>query len=209
MPRYYVDKELFRVVPLTDILPYIEATSSIRLARLRVLLALAFMTGARVAELLRLRKGDFRTNPKRELRIRLFTLKTYSSKRYRQAHERKVRLIPPTRELIFDADKDPFMKDVIIPFLRTLDNREDKLFNRTKRWYQQKLFELNSQIHGEKLEKYITFHYLRHSAITHIARDLGGTGADIQGWTGHRGSSFEIYIIPAPVEKFKGKMGER
>ena len=211
MPQYYIKKEEFKIVTLKEILPYIENAKGLGT---KVLIALAFLTGARISELLKVKKKDIIIDAEKgEFRIRLISLKTYSSKRYVAAKETGEVLIPPMRELVFDIHDDPFIEDYVIPALESL-KEESKLFSKSKRWYQYRLEELNQLFHGPVDEygenpHYITFHYLRHSCITFITRELRANISDIKGWTGHRGSSYEVYIIPSAVDRFKGKMGKR
>lgn len=206
VPIYYLPKEEFQVVSIAAIQPYIENTE---IQEMKAIISLSFVTGARISELLKVKKKDiFVDKEKNEFRIRIVSLKTYSRKKYKEAKEKGEKLIPPTRELVLDFN-DPFIGNLIVPYIESLPTEDSSLFAHSKRYYQKNLFKLNAKIHNGNKTNYITFHYLRHSVITYIARELRATGAEIKDWTGHRGSSYEVYLIPSPMDKFKGRMGKR
>jgi Phage integrase family. len=56
MPKYYRDKTAFEVVKKEEIEPYILNAQN---EEMRIVLALAWLTGARISEILELKKQDF------------------------------------------------------------------------------------------------------------------------------------------------------
>lgn len=188
MPIYYIPKKEFMVVKDSELIPYLQIASRAMAA----ILSIAFLTGARIAEIILLRKKsiviDYEND---EIRFLIPTLK---------------RSDMALRMLVFSISKDPFIIKHIIPYVEKKKNEESRLFIKTKRSYQSYLLGLNKRLYGNDIKKYITFHYLRHSAITHIARDLKASSYEIQSFTGHKSSAFEDYfIIEAPI-RFKGQM---
>lgn len=186
MPNYYTDKADFKVYTVDEIMPYIKNANG---NRMKILIALAFLTGARISEMLALRKKDFLVIND-ELRIVMKTLKRKGDYK---------------RELIFSINDDPFIKG-IMKFVDGLRKAETVLFPMTKRTYQARLLKLNRLIHGENTRKYIIFHQLRHSAITYLARDLRASAWEIASWTGHKSTAYEEYMIHGAAKRFKGKM---
>ena len=183
MPKYYIPKEHFKIVSYEEILPYVELAPDMET---KVLIALAWLTGARLGELVNLEKGNFlidRENDTVTVVIRA---------------EKGGKVGYPTFSF-----KDPFV-EMIVDWVK--DKPEGKLFSRGKRRYQQILQELNWKIHGADQSKWITFHYLRHSRITYLTRVLHAYPEEIQSWTGHKSSAFDEYIAPRRVERFKGKI---
>jgi len=171
-----------------DIAPYIEKGR----ADFRVLMALAFLTGARLGELVALKKKDFWIDESRdEMRIILKTLKRKGDF---------------NRELIFSIKADPFVQDMIAPFVRMVQSDAAPLFKKTRRSYQMELLRLNKDIHSDITTGYITFHQLRHSAITYLARELRASAWEIASWTGHKSTAYEEYMIHGATTRFKGRM---
>jgi len=191
MVKYYIPKDEFKIVGLEEIKPYIENAGQTT----KALIALAWLTGARISELLLLKRGDFSIDEeKRELRIAIPTLKRKDLRK---------------RELIFDIDKDPFIKDIIIP--RVLKFKKDKsvIFHRSRRLYDMRLRKLNELLWGNDTKKWLTFHYLRHSRITWLARKRRLNVWEIQSFTGHkRSSSLDAYVIPEATKRAKGHFAE-
>jgi integrase len=185
MPCYYRDKKTFEIVTKEQIEKYIFSTND---EEFRVLLALAWLTGARISELLDLKKQDFLLDQNRDIVMITIRAKKHGRIGY------------PTFSF-----SDPFVSDLIIPYINNI-GEEQKLFRRSKRRYQQMLLRLNKDIWGENKSKYITFHYLRHSRISFLARILGALPEELKSWTGHRSTAFEEYFAPRRTERFRGKI---
>jgi len=186
MPWYYREKEEFEWVPLEKIKPYIELAEDMDV---KVLIALAWLTGARISELLELTPMNFLIDPDRDT----FSITIKAKKKGKTGF--------PT----FSLTKDPFIQDLILPYINSFSS-ESKLFGRSKRRYQQILEQLNKTIHPNDKREWITFHYLRHSRLTYLARKLYATPEELKSWTGHKSSAFEEYFAPRKVERFKGKI---
>ncbi len=193
MPVYYKDKDEFEIVTKEKIQKYLDIAEE---EDFKVLLALAWLTGARISELLALKRRDVIIDEEtKTISFKLITLK-----------QKKISL----RELPFSFD-DPFI-GMIIEYVKKIDDEYAKLFDYSKRYYQKELEKINKELYGDDEEnksEWITFHYLRHSLITYLARELNATPYEIKSWTGHKSSAFEEYIIQKAVERFKGKMGLR
>lgn len=183
MPIYYRKKESFQEVSLQEISKYIQACED---EEMKVLLALAWLTGARLVELLSLEKGDFSFRSTLDKELVTITIKA------RKGGKKGF----PT----FDLNADPFIKEIV-----NFVNTREKIFTKGKRRFQQLLNALNKKIYPENKENWITFHYLRHSRITFLAR-MGATPEEIKSWTGHKSSAFEEYFQPRKVERFAGKI---
>ena len=185
MPQYYIPKDDFKIVYKEDIEPYIYNSDK----EMRFLIALVWLTGLRIGDTLRLGTNNVHINE--ALRDIVITIRA----------SKGGTLANPS----FSFD-DPFVDNLILPYIRLLET--GNLFTRGKRRCQQKLQQLNVKIHGNETSKYITFHYLRHSRITHLARVLRAFPEEIKAWTGHRTTQFETYIAPRKVERFRGRLGE-
>jgi len=184
MPTYYIKKEKFKPIFKEEIEIYLKKVKN---NEFKVLLALAWLTGARISELLELTPEDFLVDKEKDLVSITIKAKKHGKVGF------------PTFSL-----KDPFI-DLILDFLKTFKEGE-KLFKKSKRRYQQMLLELNKKIYPNDKSKWITFHYLRHSRLTFLARFEGATPEELKSWTGHRSSAFESYFAPRRVERFKGKI---
>jgi len=182
MPRYYIPKEYFKIVPKEKIDKYLEATDD---EEFKTLLKLVWLTGARLTEIIELKYDNFTIT--RDGIIINIKAKKHGKVGY------------PSFSF-----EDPYVKDV----LDFIERRKefDRIFRRGKRRYQQILLDLNRKIYGDNTKEYITFHYLRHSRITFLARKLGALPEELKGWTGHRSIAFEAYFAPRRVARFKGKI---
>jgi len=187
MPSYYRPKNEFEIVTQEKLKLYLNKINDLEF---KALLSLAWLTGARISELLEVKKKDFIITSD-EIKL---LIKTYKQKNH------------PIRELIFSI-KDPFT-NFVLDYLQNLDN-EQTLFPKCKRTYQHRLQRLNKKIFGENKNEYITFHYLRHSLISYLARELRASAWEIQSWTGHKSSAYEEYIIKTATDRFKGQLGLR
>lgn len=181
MPIYYKPKLDFGIVGKEEIMPYIEKAPD---EHSKTLIALVWLTGMRVSEALRLTKERVKIDENEKIVM----IVNESLKKGKTGY--------PTF-----AFSDPFA-DIIINFFKA--NEKIKY---SKRRHQMILKKLNETIHGSDKSKYITFHYLRHSRITYLARVLGATPEEIKSWTGHRSTAFEEYYRPRTVKKFAGRLG--
>ena len=126
----------------------------------KVLIAILFLTGARVSEALMLRKKDFRVREDKLL-IRKPVLKR------REVYNHTVPI----------SINSPFVKS-IIGYINELDDEEDKLFNfkRTSAW-----------IYIKKVSPDAYPHLFRHSKLTRLA-EMGATEYQIQTFAGMKDS---------------------
>lgn len=173
MPVYKRPKEEFKVYSNAEI-DLIMLTSD---ERLKPILALTWLTGARIGEVMKVSIDDIDVNGK-EVMIRLITEKVKDH---------------PVRELYFDLDTTPFLEDDIIPFYE----RRVKMFG--IRRAQQLLVEA-----CKKAGIQLTFHELRHSRLTYLARKLRATASEMMDWTGWTSSSqINTYVIREAPKRFK------
>lgn len=182
MPIYYIPKNDFKIVELEEITLYVDAATD---EDFKVLLALIWLTGARIIDLIRLKKLHFVVREEFKDLQMIIKASKFGDVGY------------PT----FGFD-DPFISNLIIPYIRKIPT--DIPFTRGKRRYQQMFKILNEKLHGEDKSKWVTFHYFRHSRLSWIARH-GGMPEDFKSWTGHKSTAFEEYFKARRVEKFKGK----
>lgn len=183
MARYYIRKEYFKIVPLEEIKAYVDNAKTMDV---KVLIALVWLTGLRILEVVNLIRDNFILDEERkELTMPVQVLKHGT-------------IAYPS----FNAD-DPFVFDLVVPFIKT---KQNKIFNCGKRMYELRLKELNERLHGNDTAKWITFHYLRHSRISYITRILRASPEQVKSWTGHNSSAFETYFRSRRVEEFRGKI---
>jgi integrase len=183
MPRYYIPKQDFKVISYEEIKPYIELAPD---PESKVIIALSWLTGARIQEIANLEGKDFLIDKENDRVV--ITIKAL----------KHGKIGYPTFSF-----SDPFISDLIVPFV---EGKQGRLFSRGKRRYQQILQELNMRIHGFDTSRWITFHYLRHSRLSFLARELRAFPEELKSWTGHRSQAFEEYFAPRRVERFKGKI---
>jgi len=143
MPKYYIPKKEFKVISYEEIKPYVELAPDLDS---KVIIALAWLTGARIQELVNLEGKDFLIDKENDRVVITIRALKHGKVGY------------PTFSF-----SDPFINDLIVPFV---EGKEKKLFSRGKRRYQQILKEINLKLHGSDTSKWITFHYLRHSRLT-------------------------------------------
>ena len=185
MPNYYIPKHKFKIVYKKHIDPYLHYYSD---KEFNALVAIIWLSGLRICDTLKLDKDSIFINGKDK--SLLITVKA----------SKGGTLANPSFGF-----NDPYVVSVIMPYIQDVVY---KLFSRSKRRYQQMLLKANKGIHGTDTTKYITFHYLRHSRITYLARVLKAFPEEIKAWTGHRTTQFEEYIAPRRVERFKGRFNE-
>ncbi|MEM4605934.1 MAG: site-specific integrase [Candidatus Pacearchaeota archaeon] len=182
MPRYYIKKEDFKIVSLDEIKRYIDACER---EDMKILLMLSWLTGARISEIIELKKSNF------SIGKNYITILIHSKKHGKVGY--------PTFSF-----NDPFIQNVL-EYIKD-KGEEERIFKCGKRRYQQILLQLNKKLHGEDKSKYITFHYLRHSRLTYLARVLGAMPEELKSWTGHKSTAFEEYFAPRRVRRFAGKI---
>jgi integrase len=184
MPKYYIPKNEFRIILYEEIKKYIDATDD---SDFKFVLALAWLTGARIQEIVNLKRRDFQIG-KNDLTIIIKALK-------------RGKIGYPTFSF-----KDPFISDLIIPRVLSIEDPDSRVCLKSKRTYQRMLLKLNKKLYPNEPNKWITFHYLRHSRITFLARVLKAFPEELKSWTGHRSQAFEEYFAPRRVMRFKGKI---
>jgi integrase len=183
MPDYYIPKQEFKVISYEEIKPYIKLAPDLES---KVIIALAWLTGARIQELVNLEGKDFLIDRENDRVVITIRALKHGGIGY------------PTFSF-----SDPFISDLIVPFV---EGKQGRLFSRGKRRYQQILQEINLKLYPNDTSKWITFHYLRHSRLTFLARELRAFPEELKSWTGHRSQAFEEYFAPRRVERFKGKI---
>ena len=184
MPIYYIPKKDFKIVESNEIKPYIESTQD---DEVRITILIAWLTGARIQEIVNMKKEDITIDEEyREVNFLVKALK-FGKTGF------------PTIGF-----NDPFVMDFLIPYLRRLLTND--IVSRCKRVYQNALKELNKKIHGDDKSKYITFHYLRHSRLAWMGRKQRAFPEEFKSWTGHQSSAFEDYFAPSRTKRFKDKI---
>lgn len=179
MPKYYHDKKDFKIIPKEDVDRLIGLFDR---DDMKVLIALIWLTGARVGELLKVEKKHI-TITSDEFKIILETFKT------------KPRIY---REIVFSA-YTPYIRFLIIPYV---EKSQDRLFHYSKRRYQQLLQKAN-KITG----LYYTFHEFRHSRLSFLARTLRASVSEMMDWTGWKTADpIPIYVMRGTADRFKDKI---
>lgn len=183
MPIYHRAKERFEVVGLEEIGRYVELSKDIDF---RLLIECCWLTGSRIQELLNLSKEDIQIDDsKSEVTFVIKALK-------------RGKVGYPS----FNFD-DPFIDEVIL-YLRSLPDGS-KVFRRGKRSYEYEFERINQILYPDNKDRWIVPHYLRHSRITFITRELQASPEEVKSWTGHRSTAFEEYFRPRRVDRFRGK----
>ena len=188
MPIYYIPKKDFKIVPSGQMQLYIDATLA---PDMRAVLALVWITGARIREVLNLVKEDFKIDETAKDGMVIIRALKHGKIGY------------PSFSF-----SDPFVSEIILPYLAQVGGG-NRLFSHSKRCYQGKLYELNKALSPDDKSKWVTFHYLRHSRITYLAQVLRAFPEELKSWTGHRSTAFEEYFAPRRVDRFKGRLGEK
>ena len=186
MPKYYVPKLQFRMIPREEIQEYIDQAPD---EDSRFTVALAWLTGMRISEIVDLKGGEMAVQEHDQS----LTISYQSKKKGRRGS--------PSF-----AFSDPFISDIVLPYYRNAaDARRDRLLKRTTtRRYQQILQKLNTQIHGAETSSFVTFHQLRHSRITYLVQVLKATIPEVMAFTG-RATVPNEYMILQQTEKFRGR----
>lgn len=188
MPIYYIPKTQFKIVTAKEMQSFIDATP---LPEMKVVLALAWITGARIQEILNLVPDDFKLNEASRDGMVIVRALKFGKIGY------------PSFSF-----SDPFVSDVISTLYLAKGGGGSRLFSYSKRYYQKKLHDLNLTLYPNDTSKWVTFHYLRHSRLTHLAQVLRAFPEELKSWTGHRSSAFEEYFAPRRIDRFKGKLGD-
>ena len=183
MPTYHIPRNQFKEVSSQEIYKYIRATDD---PDMKLALMIAWLTGARTAQMVDLLKMDI-VEDGEYLRFLLPKKKGGN------------------RGICEFKMEDTFVKD-ILGYIKNKKEEENILERRSPRTYRGKLQKLNEKLWGEDLKekKWITFHYLRHSRITMLAR-RGARPIEIKAFTGHRSSAYEDYFNVVSVRRFAGK----
>ncbi len=172
----YIDKR----VPQAEIDRMINYSN---ILEIRALIALLYLTGARVSELLKLTPNSIRKTPEGDIEITIQTLK----KRWAQKKPYK-----HTRTLIFRSDQRYL--DIFIKFY----NRRGEVIEPGDR-----VFRVSRQLGWYYLRKripnqYIFPHAFRHNRLQRLA-DAGATAAELKAWSGHeRPEMIFEYINASP-----------
>jgi len=186
MPRYYIPKDEFRIIDKADIIPYVNEAKTVDMSRL---IMTVWLTGSRISEVIELTGRKIKIDhDKKDI---TFTIN--AKKHGKQGF--------PS----FNFD-DVFIMD-LIPFFQSCGN-DQRIFPFSKRYYQKNLLYLNKVIHDNDTTKYITFHQLRHSRLTHLSRVLRAFPEELKSWTGHQSNAFEQYFSPRRVDRFRGHVSD-
>ena len=186
MPIYYRDKGDFKVISYKEVAHLINTAHKItKNLRDPAIIALVWITGARIGEVLRLRKEDIDIDEeKNEMRIRLITEKIPNR---------------PIRELYLSLDT-PLIRTIVMKHMEQCP--ADNLFNIGVRRAQQILKAVN-----EETGYWLTFHEFRHSRLTFLARNLRASVSEMMDWTGWKSTSeIGTYIIRGAPKRFKDKI---
>ena len=184
MPQYYRKKKDFKIIPIEDLKLMLKAARKYRnYDRMWAILVLVWITGARIGEILRLKKEDFLIDFEKDtLYVTLSTLKGGAM-----------------RELKLSIEKTPFIKEIIMPYI---SRRKGWLFWIGVRRAEQLLQRIN-----EDTGLWYTFHEFRHSRLTYLARKLRASTSELMDWTGWRDTSpVGVYLIREASERFKDKI---
>lgn len=171
MPLYQTPKEEFRVWSKAEIDPVLEKADP----RVAPIIALAWVTGARIGEIMAAKPEDFEVAGD-EVRIKMMTEKV-------KGH--------PLREYTLSIST-PYLKDLILPFF-------EKPLPFKKRRAQQ-LLQAACRDSGIKF----VFHEMRHSRNTYIARVLRASMSEMMDWNGWRtAGQIGTYLIRESPKRFK------
>lgn len=179
MPKYYIPKKEFYIISFEQVKRMINVTDDIRM---KAILAIVWITGARIGEVLMLKKENFTFDLEHNrVLILLNTLKGGVPR------ELKISLNTPT------------IKEIILPYL---EKRTNLLFDLGERRTQQLLQKINKET-----GLWLTFHQFRHSRITYLARIKRASMAELLDWTGWA-TTKEIgtYVIRESSERLEDEI---
>jgi len=183
MPKYYRPKDHFGMVSKAEIFKFVSKAKD---PDMQTCLSIVWLTGARISEVVALTRQDIEED------VDGFVQFTIAAKKGGKTGR-------PTF-----TRKDPFIVE-IMNYIKDKKPEERILRLKNKRSYQYKLHDLNGIIYPKRKTKWLTFHYLRHSRITYLAR-MGAKPIEIKDWTGHRSAAFEDYFSQQRVRRFAGKI---
>ena len=180
MPQYYRDKKDFNIIPRETVQEMIDSTDDLRM---RCIISLAWITGARITEIMKLRRQDFKGSLKDDVVfIRLNTIKGG---------------VP--RRLELSMTKTPFLLEYVVKYVK---HRHGRIFDIGVRRAQQKLLKIN-----EKTGYYITFHEFRHSRISYLAREKEASLSELMDWTGWASTrQAGNYLIRKTSKRFRDQI---
>lgn len=181
--RYYRPKERFEVVPKEELMPILD---SIKDKDYRMAVIIGWLTGARICEIIAFTKADFMIEGDN------ITIILRSRKHGKTGY--------PSFSI-----SDAFITDVL-EYIAQLPDGAKLFCRRCTRSYQYALNKANKSLYPTDTNKWVTFHYLRHSRISYLARTLQATPEEIKSWTGHRSSAYEEYFQTRKVERFRGRI---
>lgn len=190
MPKYYDEIEQLRPISIEEIERYINEMPD---EDSKVFLALCWLSGSRVNEIVKLQKNQvFINNKLRDMSLNYIALK----------HGKRAQ---PSFSF-----RDPFIETLVLPYFEKINvgygDSTERIFMRGKRYYQKQLLKANKKLYGNDTKKFIIFHHLRHSRITYLAQALRATQEEMKAWTGHKTGTWMDYIAARKVDRFKGKI---
>jgi integrase len=178
LPKYLKDVE--RIIEENEVREQIKRA---RKTEHKVLIAIEYLTGARPAEVVNLKKGNF-TSVEGDLRLQLPTKKGGFP-----------RLLP------WNIETTPFLKDIVLPFL-------DGLPDSTSRLFTFKTTTRVKQIIYETSQGRLTPYSYRHSRLT----KLGLAGATLYELMAYKGAKDPksvtpyLFLSPKALENMKDKI---
>lgn len=171
MPLYSRPKDEFKMWSKAEIEPVMEKADP----RAKPIIALAWITGARIGEIMSLKPEDFIVLGD-EVRIKMITEKV-------KGH--------PLREYTLSIDT-PFLRDMVLPF-----------FERPLPFKKRRAEQLLQAACRESGVKFV-FHEMRHSRNTYIARVLRASMSEMMDWNGWKSpGQIGTYLIRESPKRFK------
>jgi len=183
MVKYYREKDRFEPISEAEVRELLAVMSD---PDHHMAVILAWLTGARICEIVAFTKGDFQIDDGK------MTVILRSRKHGKTGY--------PSFNIT-----DPFVSEVIAHVLE-LPVAGYVLQRRSTRTYQYAIESANKLRSPEDTSKWLTFHYFRHGRISYLARVLNASAEEIKSWTGHRSTAYEAYFQPRRVERFRGKI---
>jgi integrase len=190
MPKYYRSFDKFEIVTDEEIQQYVDAIPSKYHDEYSVFLPLAHISGMRITQIGNLKSDNISIdNVKKVVRATYLPLKHGN---------------PGKNAYGF---KDPFVKEYIMPFFdRLQDTPNLKLFIRKPKTHQRMMYDLNKKIYPDKKNRWLNYHYLRHSRFTFLTQVLGWDQWKLKSWTGHKSGAFDRYVQQQNIEEAAGNL---
>ena len=188
MPQYYIDKKEFKIITQSEIEPYIQTAKTLH-QDAALCIALSWLTGCRIRELVNLRVSDILID--QDDKSVMFAVKALKHGKIGYP------------SFFFS---DHYIESMRLPALAGRSPNDYVLMNRSTRRYQQVLFQCNAVLKGADYSQWITFHQLRHSRTTYLARVLKAFPEELKSWFGHRANTYEEYYAPRRVDRFRGRI---